>query len=133
MIINLKFTKSKLEQVPLDLPKEEKYPHRIGEKFFREQSKFLIKEDLSLYLSKKYSKEKITQSEIVSVFMKLKPLPASNLYISQFKFNSQISSSSPFGRGRVRDHKKWNLSSLEYLPTEAGSNNIMLTTGVTHE
>ncbi|MCF6335459.1 MAG: hypothetical protein L3J12_06935 [Spirochaetales bacterium] len=70
-----KFTEAKLEQAILDLLKEENYPHHPGDTIPREQSEVLIKKDLSSYLSKKYSKEKITQSEIKSIIRTLQTIP----------------------------------------------------------
>jgi hypothetical protein len=124
----MKFTEARLEQAILDLLKEEGYPHHIGETISRGQSEVLIKEDLSSYLSNKYSNENITQSEIVSVLCKLETFPALNLYIPQFNLQfyssspqvawarRKLASDQPFGRGWVRDHEKWKHTSLAFLP-----------------
>jgi type I restriction enzyme R subunit len=86
-----KFTEAKLEQAIINLLKGEGYPHYLGETISREQSEVLIKDDLSSFLSNKYSREKITHSEIVSIIRKLEVLPASDLYDSNKSIMKMIS------------------------------------------
>jgi type I restriction enzyme R subunit len=115
-----KFTEEKLEQAILDLLKEEGYPHHIGETITRGQSEVIIKVDLSSYLSNKYSGEKITPSEIVSIIRKLEVLPSSDLYDTNKSIMKMISDGFLLKR-EDRSQKDLHIQLIDYSKTE---NNI---------
>ena len=116
----IKFTEAKLEQAILSLLKEENYLHHPGDTISREQSEVLIKEDLSSYLSKKYSKEKITNSEIKSIIRTLQTLPSSDLYDSNKQVMKMISDGFLLKR-EDRSQKDLHIQLIDYSETE---NNI---------
>ncbi|MDA3937804.1 MAG: HsdR family type I site-specific deoxyribonuclease [Spirochaetia bacterium] len=115
-----KFTEAKLEQAIINLLKGEGYPHYLGETISREQSEVLIKDDLSSFLSNKYSREKITHSEIVSIIRKLEVLPASDLYDSNKSIMKMISDGFLLKR-EDRSQKDLHIQLIDYSKTE---NNI---------
>ncbi|MDA3812488.1 MAG: HsdR family type I site-specific deoxyribonuclease [Spirochaetaceae bacterium] len=115
-----KFTEARLEQIILDLLKDEGYLYFLGETISREQSEVLIKEDLSFYLSNKYSREKLTPSEIVSIIRTLEVLPASDLYDSNKTIMKMISDGFLLKR-EDRNQKDLHIQLIDYSNTE---NNI---------
>lgn len=87
----MKFTEEKLEKAFIELLKERNYPHVLGESLIRSADNVLIEEDLSNFLSSQYSSDGITESEIKSIILQLKTLPASDLYESNKTFMKMIS------------------------------------------
>lgn len=78
----MKFTEEKLEHAFIELLKNEGYPHFLGNTIIRNNDEVLIEEDLYKYLTTKYAKENLTPTEAKSIILKLKSLPASDLYES---------------------------------------------------
>lgn len=87
----MKFTEEKLEQVFTDLLVQEGYSHQLGVTIVRNSDEVLIEEDLQNYLQHCYSKQGITASEIKSIILQLKRLPASDLYESNKTFMRMLS------------------------------------------
>ena len=77
----MKFTEDKLEKAFSELLKQEGYPHCLGNTLTRQPDEVLIEDDLYSFLSKRYEDEGITDSEIKSILMELKSLPASESVI----------------------------------------------------
>lgn len=86
-----KFTESKLEHAFAKLLTQEGYPHSLGNAFHRQPDEVLIEEDLHSFLSKRYRCEGITDTEIKSILLELKSLPASDLYESNKRFIKMLS------------------------------------------
>lgn len=80
--IGMKFTEDKLEQAFTQLLANEGYPHCLGISVPRTLEEVLIEDDLSAYLYKQYASEGITPQEVQSIILRLKTLPASDLYES---------------------------------------------------
>lgn len=78
----MKFTEEKLEQAFIALLGNENFPHHVGNTITRSLDEVLIEEDLLNYLLRKYAKQQITVSEAKSIVLRLKNLPASDLYES---------------------------------------------------
>jgi len=75
-----KFTEAKLEQAFIELLRNEGYPHHLGSTINRVDDEVLIEDDLKNFLSNRYKKEKITDTEIESIILRLKTLSSSDLY-----------------------------------------------------
>ena len=82
----MKFTEEKLERAFSELLEQEGFPHNLGEQILRKPDEVLIEEDLQNFLSAQYSSQGITTSEIKSIILQLKSLPASDLYESNKSF-----------------------------------------------
>jgi type I restriction enzyme R subunit len=78
----MKFTEAKLEQAFTELLAQEGYPHHLGLSIVRSPEEVLIEKDLKEFLLKQYQHEGITLTEIQSIILQLKSLPASDLYES---------------------------------------------------
>jgi type I restriction enzyme R subunit len=78
----MRFTEAQLEQAFIDLLGVEDIPHVLGTSMLRNQDEVLIKEDLEVFLQKKYTSENITKEEVDSIVRKLETYPASDLYDS---------------------------------------------------
>ena len=87
----MKFTEDKLEKAFSESLKQEGYQHCLGNTLTRQPDEVLIEDDLYNFLSKRYKKEGITDSEIKSILMELKSLPASDLYESNKRFMKMLS------------------------------------------
>lgn len=87
----MKFTESKLEQAFAGLLEQEGYPHNLGNTLTRQPEEVLIEEDLRSFLKKCYANHGITDTEIKSILLELKSLPASDLYESNKRFMKMLS------------------------------------------
>ena len=87
----MKFTEAKLEQAFIELLTHEGYKHQPGEELKRNSDEVIIEEDLRKFLQKQYQVEGITQNEINTIILRLKSLPASDLYSSNRQFIQMIS------------------------------------------
>lgn len=94
----MKFTEDKLEKAFIDLLAQEGYFHHLGNSIIRNTDEVLIEEDLQNYLQNSYSNQGITTSEIKSIILQLKRLPASDLYESNKTFMRMLSDGFIFKR-----------------------------------
>lgn len=78
----MKFTEAKLEETFIELLQQEGFPYVPGNNIIRPTDEVLIIEDLKAFLKKQYAENGISDVEIESIVMKLKSLPASDLYES---------------------------------------------------
>lgn len=78
----MKFTEEKLEKAFIELLGNEGFPHHLGNSIVRSSDEVLIEEDLLEFLLAKYAGEQLTINEAKSIVLKLKTLPASDLYES---------------------------------------------------
>jgi type I restriction enzyme, R subunit len=79
----MRFTEASLEQAFAELLASEGYPHSLGINIPRTSlDVVLIENDLSSYLFKQYAANGITSQEVQSIILRLKSLPASDLYES---------------------------------------------------
>jgi type I restriction enzyme R subunit len=78
----MKFTEKKLEKAFIELLGQEGFTYQSGSSIVRSQDEVLIEEDLRSFLYTQYKAEEITDSEIQSIILQLKSLPASDLYES---------------------------------------------------
>jgi len=85
------FTEAQLEQVFIDLLKEQGYHYHAGSSILRNPDEVIIEEDLRHFLSARYGSQGITQNEISSIILSLKTLPQSDLYESNKQFMNMIS------------------------------------------
>jgi type I restriction enzyme R subunit len=85
-----KFTEAQLEETFTELLEQEGYPHALGESLNRSQEDVLIEDDLKAFLSRKYSDKGITDSEIKTIILDLKKLPASDLYETNKKIMQRL-------------------------------------------
>lgn len=87
----MKFTEEKLEQTFTELLGQEGYPHQLGITIARRVDEVILEEDLKHFLMYKYRKQGITENECKSIILKLKSLPASDLYESNKTFMRLLS------------------------------------------
>lgn len=87
----MKFTESKLEHAFSELLAQEGYPHCLGNTLARQPDEVLIEEDLHNFLKKCYANHGITDTEIKSILLELKSLPASDLYESNKRLMKMLS------------------------------------------
>ena len=87
----MKFTEDKLEKVFSELLEQEGYSHCQGNTLTRQSDEVLIESDLHNFLKKRYENQGITDTEIKSILMELKSLPASDLYESNKTFLRMLS------------------------------------------
>jgi type I restriction enzyme, R subunit len=87
----MKFTEAKLEQSFVELLTSEHYMHVLGETIKRQPDEVLIEEDLQNFLLSQYKNEGITLTEVKSIILQLKNLPASDLYESNKSFMRMLS------------------------------------------
>lgn len=78
----MKFTEEKLEKAFTELLEQEGYPHHLGATIARNPDEVLIEDDLRQFLLKQYADQGITANEVNAIILKLKTLPASDLYES---------------------------------------------------
>jgi len=102
----MKFTEEKLECAIIELFREVEIPHVFGGDIVRDKSEVLIKEDLKIFLSKKYSAENITANEIESIIRQLEVFPHSDLYESNKAIMKMLSDGFLFKR---EDHTQKDL------------------------
>jgi len=94
----MKFTEAHLETVFAEQLEQEGYTHQLGNTIFRKEDEVLIDADLCNFLMKTYRKEGITKIEVESILLKLKTLPASDLYESNKDFMRMLSDGFPLKR-----------------------------------
>lgn len=87
----MKFTEAKLEAAFIELIAQEGYPHFPGEAIDRRSDEVLIEEDLRQFLTKRYAADDITENEVDSIILRLRTLPASDLYESNKSFIRMLS------------------------------------------
>lgn len=87
----MKFTESKLEHAFAQLLVQEGYPHCLGNTLTRQPDEVLIEDDLHNFLKNCYANHGITDTEIKSILLELKSLPASDLYESNKRFMKMLS------------------------------------------
>tara|TARA_R110000823_G_scaffold314673_1_gene444331 strand:+ start:230 stop:526 length:297 start_codon:yes stop_codon:yes gene_type:complete len=98
----VKFTEAQLEAVFTSEMEGQGYPHQLGNSINREADEVIIEEDLREFLAKQYQEEGITSIEIASIILRLKTLPASDLYESNKTFMRWLSDGFSLKR---EDHK----------------------------
>jgi len=76
------FTEAKLEQAIIELIQQQGYPYTAGETLIRDKSEVLIREDLEDFLSERYAKEGLTDSELETIIRRLINLSSADLYDS---------------------------------------------------
>jgi len=87
----MKFTEDKLEKAFIELLGREGFPHHLGITISRKPDEVLIEEDLRNFLLTQYGEQGITVSEVNSIILQLKSLPASDLYESNKTFIKMLS------------------------------------------
>jgi type I restriction enzyme, R subunit len=87
----MKFTEEKLEAAFIELLGNEKFSHNLGINILRPVDEVLIEEDLLQFLLTKYENQHLTKNEARSIVLKLKTLPASDLYESNKTINRWLS------------------------------------------
>lgn len=87
----MKFTEAHLESVFAMQLEQEGYRHQLGNTIKRNEDEVLIEEDLRNFLLKTYSENDITEIEVEAIVLKLKTLPASDLYESNKDFMRMLS------------------------------------------
>jgi len=87
----MKFTEAQLETVFAEQLEQEGYTHQLGNTINRKEDEVLIEEDLRNFLMKTYRAKGITKIEVESIILKLKTLPASDLYESNKDFMRMLS------------------------------------------
>lgn len=86
-----KFTEAQLESVFATQLEQEGYEHQLGGKISRKEDEVLIESDLREFLMSRYRKNGITKNEVGSIILRLKTLPASDLYESNKEFMQMLS------------------------------------------
>lgn len=87
----MKFTEEKLEKAFTELLGDEGFSHFLGYSIARRPDEVLIEEDLQNFLLTQYADKGITVNEVKSIVLKLKSLPASDLYESNKTFLKMLS------------------------------------------
>lgn len=87
----MKFTEAQLESVFATQLEQEGYKHQLGGTISRKEDEVLIESDLREFLLTRYRKNGITKNEIDSIILRLKTLPASDLYESNKEFMRMLS------------------------------------------
>ncbi len=87
----MKFTEEKLEKAFAELLGLEGFPHHLGITISRKPDEVLIEEDLRNFLLTQYASQGITTNEVNSIILRLKTLPASDLYESNKTFLKMLS------------------------------------------
>jgi type I restriction enzyme R subunit len=77
-----KFTEEKLEHAYIELLENEGYVHQLGSSISRGEEDVIIEEDFIDFLLSRYRGEQLTMTEAQSVLLRLKSLPAGDLYES---------------------------------------------------
>ncbi len=81
-----KFTEAQLESAFAELISDEGYPHHLGDTLNRLDDEVILEDDLLTFLLQQYKAENLTESEAKSIVLKIKNLPAFDLYESNKKF-----------------------------------------------
>ena len=87
----MKFTEAQLESVFATQLEQESYEHQLGGTISRKEDEVLIESDLREFLLTRYRKNGITTNEVESIILKLKTLPASDLYESNKELMRMLS------------------------------------------
>src|SRR6218665_3819967 len=87
----MQFTEEKLENAFVELLGQEGFLHQLGSTITRLPSEVLIEEDLQNFLLTQYAGDGITIHEAKSIILRLKSLPASDLYESNKIFLKMLS------------------------------------------
>ncbi|EMS34038.1 Type I restriction-modification system, restriction subunit R [Mariniradius saccharolyticus AK6] len=87
----MKFTESQLEKAFTELLGQQGFPHSLGIALVRKPEEVIIEEDLRGFLAEHYSHQGITTYEIQSIILRLKALPASDLYETNKRFLRMLS------------------------------------------
>jgi type I restriction enzyme R subunit len=110
----MRFTEASLEQAFAELLANEGYPHSLGINIPRTSlDEVLIEDDLSSYLFKQYSGNGITTQEVQSIILRLKSLPASDLYESNKIFLNLLSEGFTLKR-EDRNQKDIHIQLIDY-------------------
>ncbi|WP_119079955.1 type I restriction endonuclease subunit R [Chitinophaga alhagiae] len=86
-----KFTEAKLEKAFAELLGQEGYSHTLGNTIQRSNDEVLIDSDLETFLLKQYQSDGLTTTEVRTIILDLKNLPASDLYESNKTFIRKLS------------------------------------------
>lgn len=86
-----KFTEAQLENVFAELLGNEGYPHHLGNTLNRAEDEVILEDDLRAFIAKHYEQDNITAAEIDSIIIRLRTLPASDLYESNKRFMRMLS------------------------------------------
>ncbi|MBO2545285.1 MULTISPECIES: type I restriction endonuclease subunit R [unclassified Salegentibacter] len=86
-----KFTEAQLESVFATQLEQEGYQHQLGGSISRKEDEVLIESDLREFLMSRYRENGITKNEVESIILRLKTLPASDLYESNKGFMQMLS------------------------------------------
>ncbi|WP_064965729.1 type I restriction endonuclease subunit R [Tenacibaculum ovolyticum] len=86
-----KFTEAQLEAAFAELIINEGYSHCSGNNLNRAEDEVILADDLRTFLLQKYQSENLTESEANSIILRIKTLPASDLYESNKRFMSWLS------------------------------------------
>ena len=86
-----KFTEAQLENVFAKILANEGYQHYLGNTLNRTEDEVILEDDLRAFLTTSYANENITETEIDSIVLQLKTLPASDLYESNKRFMRMLS------------------------------------------
>jgi len=87
----MNFNEAALEKSIIDLLFQQGISHLLGDKFTRDTSEVLIKDDLRGFLKSRYADEVITDSEIDGIIRTLESIPASDLYDSNKAIMKMVS------------------------------------------
>lgn len=110
----MKFTEARLEEAIIKLLEGEGYPYVKGDAIERSSTaEVLIKEDLKNFLSKRYSKDKISDNEIEQIVSKLEKLPASDLYGTNKKIMKMVADGFALKR-EDRSEKDLHINLIDY-------------------
>ena len=74
------FNESELENAIIELFKNQEYDYIHGDSIHRKYEDVLLEDDLRAYLSERYAKEGLTESEIQKIINRIKLIPSSPLY-----------------------------------------------------
>jgi type I restriction enzyme R subunit len=77
-----KFTEERLEEVFIELLKNQGFDYLYGKEIDRDNKEVLLKDELIEYLKNRYKPHNITDNEIAQIVRKLDSLPSSDLYDS---------------------------------------------------
>ena len=86
-----KFTEAQLETVFAELIAIEGYSHHLGNTLNRAEDEVILADDLRTFLLNKYKAENLTEAEANNIILKIKFLPAFDLYESNKKFMAWLS------------------------------------------
>lgn len=93
-----KFTEAQLESAFAELISDEGFSHHLGDTLNRHDDEVILEDDLLTFLLQQYKAENLTESEAKSIVLKIKNLPAFDLYESNKKFMGWMSDGFIFKR-----------------------------------